>query len=328
MSQDIQNWLSRRPPPGLAKRHSMKESLIGRFGIYEEIDNRRLLKELKKYYQQSYRSEDRAKLQDNPQPAQPEDDVNGPTPMDIPIRNNTLLIWAKRESNLPRTKLVIQNQHCIGLRDTGAEISGIISTCDSGVDHDLIIGWDINVSLQGQVDGKMKTVNIQFNYNRIIIPTTQDPQTINAIAKSSKDTEFITNMILSELKTVWGKPISQKSILLEDIIRYQSNNLKYKMTYKCYYDSMIIITSQMLEVERSHEFLNEHGRPYQTLEWCWERLRFALKIKKKSSGPFLCLENTKKKTTGPTGPTGPFLCLENTKKKTTVQPVQLVHFSA
>ncbi|KAI8982315.1 hypothetical protein BDF20DRAFT_817908, partial [Mycotypha africana] len=56
MPQDIQNWLSRRPPPVLAKWHSMRESLIGRFGIYEEIDYRRRLKGLKKCQKMSKRS--------------------------------------------------------------------------------------------------------------------------------------------------------------------------------------------------------------------------------------------------------------------------------
>ncbi|KAI8060428.1 uncharacterized protein B0P05DRAFT_452744, partial [Gilbertella persicaria] len=48
MPQDIQNWLSRRAPPILVKWTLMKEALIGRFGISEEIDNKRRLKELKK----------------------------------------------------------------------------------------------------------------------------------------------------------------------------------------------------------------------------------------------------------------------------------------
>ncbi|KAG1133424.1 hypothetical protein G6F37_013294 [Rhizopus arrhizus] len=48
MPLNIKNWLSRRPPPILAKWNLMKEDLISRFGVSEEVDNKRRLKDLKK----------------------------------------------------------------------------------------------------------------------------------------------------------------------------------------------------------------------------------------------------------------------------------------
>lgn len=78
-----------------------------------------------------------------------------------------------------------------------------------GLSHTIIIGWDTITTLEGIVDSKTKTININVKNKKLSIPTLQS---VNGMSTTTDQSDQITKIILKEFQDVIAIDTNKPSV--------------------------------------------------------------------------------------------------------------------